>query len=114
MLDYWLEDTRQMLQIITEENAAGPQQPGTIPVTLDISGMYSNVPWTDGMRAFEEAMDNRDKKDIPTAFLMSLVMLVLSCNLFVFDGILFHQLFGLLWEQKLHPRLLVCLWAGWN
>ena len=44
-LDSWLEDTRHLLQIVSEENAAGPQQPGTIPVTLDISGMYNNVPF---------------------------------------------------------------------
>ena len=110
--DSWLEDTRHLLQIVSEENAAGPQPPGTIPVTLDISGMYSNVPWTDGMTAFEEAMDKRDHQDIPTSFLMSLVMLVLSCNLFVFDGILFLQLFGVAMGTKVAPTI-ACLFMGW-
>ena len=64
--DSWLGDTRHFLQIISEQNECGPQPPGTIPVTLDISGMYNNVPWTDGMTALEEAMDRRENQAIPT------------------------------------------------
>ena len=55
----WLEDTRHLLQIVSEENAAGPQPPCTIPVTLDISGMHSNVYWTDGATASEEVLNKR-------------------------------------------------------
>ena len=47
-LESWLEDTRHLLSSISEENDAGPQPHGTIPVTLDISGMYTNVPWQEG------------------------------------------------------------------
>ena len=50
-LDSWLEDTRHLLQILTEENTSGPQPTSSIPVTLDISGMYSNVPWDDAIKA---------------------------------------------------------------
>ena len=85
--------------------------PGTIPVTLDISGMYSNEPWTDGMTAFEEAMNKRDKQNIPTSFLLSLVMLVLSCNFF-FDGVLFLQLFGVVMGTKGVPTF-ACSFRGW-
>ena len=58
-LESWIEDTRHHLHNIAEENSHGPQPPGTIPVTLDISGMYTNVPWTEGLTAFREAMDKR-------------------------------------------------------
>ena len=78
-LESWLEDTRHVLHLLTEENSLGPQPPNSIPVTLDISGMYSNVPWDEGMTAFQEAMDRRDSQKVPTSFLLSLVMLVLSC-----------------------------------
>ena len=107
-----MEDTRHLLQIVSEENDAGPQPPGTIRVTLDISGMYSNVPGTDGMTAFEEAMDKRDKQNIPTTFLLSLVMLVLSCNLFVFDGVPFLQLFSVAMGTKVAATF-ACLFMGW-
>ena len=43
-IDSWLADTRHLKHNIEDENAAGPKPPGIIPVTLDISGMYNNVP----------------------------------------------------------------------
>ena len=111
-LDSYLEDTRHLLQRVSEENLEGPQPTGTIPVTLDISGMYSNVPWDDGMKAFEEAMDSIETQDVPTAFLLSLVMLVLSCNLFVFDSVMFLQLFGVAMGTKVAPTF-ACVFMGW-
>ena len=91
------------MQIVRDENNVRPQPDSSIPVTLDISGMYSNVPWEEGMQAFEEALNRRDTQQIPTAYLLSLVMLVLSCNLFVFDSVLFLQLFGVAMGTKVAP-----------
>ena len=88
-LESFIEDTRDHLHIISEENARGPQPDGTIPVTLDISGMYTNVPWEEGKEAFREALDHRDDQSVPTSFLLQLVMLVLCYNIFVFDSVLF-------------------------
>ena len=105
-------NTRHVLQDIAEENFKGPEPPGSIPVTLDISGMYSNVPWTEGLVAFEEAMNTREEQHVPTDFLMRLLMLVLSCNVFVFDGILFLKLFGVPWGSRVAPTF-DCLFMGW-
>ena len=55
-LDSYVEDTRYLLEIIQEENRRGPQPPGTVPVTLDVKGMYNNVPMEQGLKAFQEAM----------------------------------------------------------
>ena len=111
-LESWLEDTRHLLQNNEEENEKGPQPPGSIPVTLDISGMYTNVPWGEGMIAFKEAMDNREDTSIPTVFLLQLLMLVLSCNLFVFDSVLFFQLFGFAMGSRVAPTF-ACIFMGW-
>ena len=69
-LDSWLEDTRHVRDIIQEENNRGPQPPGTIPVTLDISGMYTNVPLEEGLISFETAMNMREDQTIPTEYLV--------------------------------------------
>ena len=42
-LDSYLEDTRHLLQLIHKENLRGPQPPGTVPVMLDIKGMYNKA-----------------------------------------------------------------------
>ena len=67
-----------------EEKSWGPQSEGTIPVTMDISGMYTNIPWQEGMDAFNEAMKQRVCKAVPTVFFITLLRLVLSYNLFTF------------------------------
>ena len=54
--DSWLEDTRHLLEIIQEENKRGPQPPGIIPVTLDISSMYTNVPLEEGLTHSDMAL----------------------------------------------------------
>ena len=54
--DSWLEDTRHLLEIIQEENKRGPQPPGIIPVTLDISSMYTNVPLEEGLTLSDMAL----------------------------------------------------------
>ena len=94
------------------ENRAGPQPEGTIPVTLDVSAMYSNVPWQEGMDAFEEALNRRDNQDVPTSFLMKLVWIVLTCNLFVFNAVMFLQLIGVAMGTKMAPTF-ACIFMGW-
>ena len=56
-LPTYLEDTRDLLQIIMEENHRGPQPPGTVPVILDMSGMYTNIPLEERLWAFEQKMN---------------------------------------------------------
>ena len=100
------------MESIAEENSEGPQPNGTIPVTLDISGMYTNVPWTQGLAAFRESMESRDTKSVSTEFLLGLLMLVLSCNVFLFDGLLFMQLFGVAMGSRVAPTF-ACIFMGW-
>ena len=99
-------------QHLEEENSWGPQPGGTIPVTMDILGMYTNIPWQEGTDAFKEAMEQRVCKAVPTVFLITLLHLILSCNLFTFDGTLFLQLFGFAMGTRVAPTF-ACLFIGW-
>ena len=85
-LPTYLEDTRHLLQLIQEEIAKGPQPAGTVPVTLDIVGMYNNVPVDEGLCAFAKLMEKRVDKTIPTSFLVRLMKFVAESSVFVFDS----------------------------
>ena len=74
--------------------------------------MYTNIPWQEGTDAFKEAMEQRVCKAVPTVFLITLIHLVLSCNLFTFDGTLFLQLFGVAMGTRVAPTF-ACLFMGW-
>ena len=110
-LGSWLEDTRHVLEIIQEENERGPQPTGTIPVTLDISGMYTNVPLEEGLRSFEAAMNMREDQTIPTEFLVRLMRFVCTSNIFVFDRKLFLQLLGVAMGSRSSPTF-PCIFMG--
>ena len=64
------------------------------------------------MEVFEEVMNNREEQHVHTDFIMMLLMLVLSYNVFVFDGILFLKIFGVVKGSRVAPRF-VCLFMGW-
>ena len=110
-LPTYLEDTRHLLQLIQEENSKGPQPPGTIPVTLDIVGMYTNVPVEDGLKAFAKRMEEREDKSVPTWFLVKLMKFVAESSVFVFDSELFLQLFGVAMGSRSSPTF-ACLFVG--
>ena len=50
-LESFVEDSRHMLEIICHLNKKGPQPSQAVPVTLDISGMYSNVLIEEGLKS---------------------------------------------------------------
>ena len=109
-LPTYLEDTCHLLQLIQEENARGPQPPGTIPVTLDIIGMYTNVPVDEGLHFFAKLMEDRVDKTIPTAFLLKLMKFVAESSVFVFDAELFLQLLGVAMGSRSSPTF-ACLFV---
>ena len=73
-------------------------------MTLDISGMYTNVPIDEGLKAFEEAMNKREDLTVPTEFLVKLMR-------FVFDRKLFLQLLGVAMWSGSSPTF-VCIFMG--
>ena len=110
-LPTYLEDTRHLLQLIQEENQKGPQLPGTVPVTLDITGMYTNVPVDEGLQAFAKKMEQREDKKIPTWFLVKLMRFIAESSVFVFDTELFIQLLGVAMGSRSSPTF-ACLFVG--
>ena len=90
-LPSYLEDTPDLLRKLELENQKGPQPPGTFPVTLDVSSLYTNIPLAQGIDIFEAYLDNRADKSMPTKFLITLLTLVLTCNVLTFNNQYFLQ-----------------------
>ena len=106
-LESYVEDTPHMLRIFEEENKKGPQEDGAFPVSIDVVGLYSNIPCDGddgGMQAFEEMLENREDKTIPTCFLMTLLALVLKGNIFQFCQKLYRQVIGTAMGTRLAPN----------
>lgn len=107
---YW-QDTSHMLRDFEKENERGPQPPGTIPVTLDVTSLYTNIPLGQGIEIFEAYLDTREDKKVPTSFLIKLLQLVLTCNILVFDSKHYLQRIGTAMGTRVAPTF-ACLFMG--
>lgn len=91
MLDSYIQDTPHLLRILQEKNTTSTVPEDAILVTIDVVGLYPNIPREEGMKYFEETLqDPMYKSDntpllIPIVFLMWLLKCVLSYNTFVFN-----------------------------
>ena len=53
--------------------------------TIDVVGLYPNIPHDEGLSALRKRLNERDKKDISTDTLVELAELVLKNNIFNFN-----------------------------
>ena len=67
---------------------------GTFPVSIDVVGLYNNIPNEEGLKWFEEALNKRKDKSVPTNFLVKLKKLILTKNVLEFDNKFYLQLIG--------------------
>ena len=59
---------------------------GAILVTIDVVGLYPNIPHDEGLEALRRTLNKRCNPVIPTDHIVDLAELVLKNNNFEFDG----------------------------
>ena len=64
---------------------------GALLCTVDVGGLYPNIPHNEGLLAVKEALKNRDDQAISTESLMELVEIVLKNNIFEHDDKFYKQ-----------------------
>ena len=74
-----------------------------IIVTVDVKSLYTNVPISESLILCREALDQTDNKPELNDFIIKLLELVMSLNIFEFNGELFKQEIGLAMGQKPAP-----------
>jgi hypothetical protein len=90
----FIEDTPHFLRTLEQQNNSGNICDTDILVTMDVSSLYTNIRHQDGMTAMQRILEHRSDKTVPTDFLINLLQLVLTCNVFEFGKSLFLQLIG--------------------
>ena len=63
-------------------------------MSIDVSGLYTNIPQTEGLEAIHDAHEDRNEKNISLDFIIKLLDLVLKNNIFEFNEEQFIQLIG--------------------
>ena len=92
-LPAFLQDTPDLLRHIETLNQTDIPE-GSFPVSIDVTGLYSNIPHEEGLECLNEALDTRQDETVPTNFLVTLMRLVLMLNIFTFNGKYYIQKIG--------------------
>ena len=64
----------------------------TILVTADVVALYPSIPHESGLNAIKEALENRDKKSVPTSNILKMLEVALKNNYFEFNRNVKQQL----------------------
>ena len=81
----YIQDTPDLLRYLEQINSEGLLPPEALLATFDVIGLFTNIPHEDGIDATREALEEKDKKEIPTEFLLRLLKLILEEKIFEFD-----------------------------
>ena len=102
-IESFIEDTPDLLRKIIDINERGDVPDGTMPIAIDIKGMYTNIPLDEGLAAFRDCLDKRSDKSIPTDYIMKLVELIMTKNIFTFNEETWLQLIGTCMGTRVSP-----------
>ena len=96
----FIRDTKHLLN----ELAALPElPPHALLVTMDVVGLYNNIPHSDGVAACRRALDKRPVFVPPTNDIIELMELVLDRNCFSFNGHHYRQILGTAMGTRMAP-----------
>ena len=80
-----------------------PLPDGLVLCTIDLLGIYLNIPYPEGLIAIRKALDTRKDQTISTDYSIELAERVLENNIFKHNNSIFKQLRGTAIENKITP-----------
>ena len=89
----FLQDTPYLLrELETLKTTNIP--PNTFPISVDLVGLYTNIPHDEDIDSLKSALDKRKNVEVSSDFLVKLLSLVLKYNIFEFNGKYYQQKIG--------------------
>ena len=127
LVDHWLQplvhslpsfikDTTHFLHIVEEwKQTLCPLPPGALIVTIDVVGLYANIPHDEVEISLRQAVTNNRHlipEALPADRVIDIVNHVLHNNVFEFDGRIFRQIFGTAMGTPMAPTI-ANIFMGW-
>ena len=104
----YIEDTNHFLSKL---NRVGKLPRGVILCTIDVLGLYPNIPHSEGLTSLQRFLELRDNKQISSDTLIELAEIVLKNNIFEFDEKTFRQVRGTAIGTKFAPPYAILFMA---
>ena len=99
-LQSFIRDTKDFL---VQLQSIPPLPHDTILFTMDVVGVYSNIPHEDGLDACHTFLDRRSDHQLPTGDVINLARMVLKLNAFAYRNDHFLQVHGTAMGTKMAP-----------
>ena len=87
----YLQDTPDFIRKIEEINRQGTLPRNAMIATWDVMSLFTIIPQAEGVQASREALNMRHDQHVPTEFIVRLLEIVLSENIFEFADKLYKQ-----------------------
>ena len=81
----YLQDTPDFLRYIETINNQGDLPQNAKLITLDVVGLFTNIPETDGTEAVRDALEDQKNSEVNTEFIVRLLQLILQNNIMEFN-----------------------------
>ena len=104
----YIKDTNHFLNKITK---IGKLPEGAILCTMDVVGLYPNIPHGEGLASLYKFLETRKNKQISSDTLAKLAEIVLKNNIFEFDEKSFKQKRGPAIGMKFAPANVILFMA---
>ena len=102
--DSYLQDTPDFLRWLEDMNDENIIEDDDILVTVDVTGLYTNIDHSEGIKAVREILEKFSDDNVKNVFILELLELVLSQNIFEFDEKLYRQEIGVAMGGKPAPN----------
>ena len=99
-LPSYIKDTKDLLRKL---QSLPPLPQGALLFTMDVVGLYTNIPHEDGLKACETMLNQRNSLQPPTADIIRLARLVLEKNNFEYDDQHYLQIKGTAMGTRMAP-----------
>ena len=101
-VDYHIQDSAQSLKsyvkdttdFINKISTLGELPEESYLVTMDVKALYTNIPNKEGLQALKETLDKKQHKSIATTVIITLMILILTLNNFIFNEKNYVQIKG--------------------
>ena len=77
---------------------------------MDVTGLYTNIDHSEGIKAVREIREQYRDDNVKNIFILELLELVLSQNIFEFDKNFSDKKLRQLWEENLPKTMPISLW----
>ena len=90
----YIKDTPCFLRQLNAFCESDSLPDNAILVSMDISALYTNIPQDEGLQYIHEALCESNTNKIPPEYLIKLLKIILSLNVFEFNDTLYRQVIG--------------------